>query len=289
MKTQEKIHLKDKLQEPFELSEISWLAQSKGRAGNGKIWAIVMPYIKADAIEDRLDDAVGVENWKPEKYEPGANGGLQCGISIRIDDEWITKWDGADNPQFEGVKGGMTNGFKRAARRWGIGRYLKKVKAGFALCVEGRRDGAYVDYIKEGNKKTYFSFTPPILPHFCQPTPERPAPPKTKEEWQANATKFKQECDELINVAEETITEDRMGTKTPAETEAPETTKLKTRIAEMIQTMKERKTRTEKNRAAYLGLSKEFLQANGDVQKLREIEAKASGLLARQAGQRQAA
>ncbi len=270
--------LKEKLQQPFDLSEISWLAQSKGRAKSGKIWAIVMPYIKSDAIEDRLDDVVAPENWKSEKYEPGANGGLQCGISIRIDDEWITKWDGADNPQFEGVKGGMTDGFKRAARRWGIGRYLKKVKPDFAICVEGKRNGAYVDYVKEGNKKVYFSFTPPLLPDFCHPKAERPeAPKQTEKEWREGLREFKKECDEVCDEVVESAKD------APAEIEDPTIATLKTHIGEMIQEMKARKTRTEKNRAAYLEISKEFLRADWNLQTLREIEAKASGLLATQA------
>lgn len=51
------------------------------------------------------------------------NGGVECGISIKIDGEWITKWDAAENTQVEAVKGGRSGAMKRAAVQWGIGRY----------------------------------------------------------------------------------------------------------------------------------------------------------------------
>jgi len=269
------ITLKEALQEPFAIEDISWKVQKSGKSNNGKIWAIVVPYIKATAIEDRLDDVVGAENWASEKFEPGANGGLQCGISIRIDDEWITKWDGADNTNYEGVKGGMSDAFKRAARRWGIGRYLTKVKSGFANCYEGK-DGTHTDYIKEGNKKIYFSWTPPGLPFFCFPKPKETENRRIPdEEWKENAKKFQKDAEELQNIP--------LNDEPPKDQEATEAKELKERIAGMIKEMKRKKIRTTNNRAAYLEISKEFLKADGDLQTLREIEAKASGLLARQA------
>lgn len=80
-------------------------------------------YITNRAIMDRLDEVVGPENWRNE-YRPGPCGGVLCGISIRIGDEWVTKWDGAENSDIEPVKGGLSNAMRRAAVQWGIGRYL---------------------------------------------------------------------------------------------------------------------------------------------------------------------
>ncbi|MCP4396140.1 MAG: hypothetical protein GY801_02355 [bacterium] len=84
------------LQKPFEMEDIEWKAQASGVNGKG-FWVLAVPYIKARAIRDRLDDVVGPENWKTERYEAGAAGGLQCGLSIRINGEWITKLDGTWN------------------------------------------------------------------------------------------------------------------------------------------------------------------------------------------------
>ena len=81
---------------------------------------------------DRLDEVVGPENWKDE-YAPGPDGGVICGLSLRIEDEWITKWDGAENTDFEAIKGGLSDAFKRAGYKWGIGRYLYRLESLGAL------------------------------------------------------------------------------------------------------------------------------------------------------------
>lgn len=80
-------------------------------------------YITVRAIMDRLDEVCGPENWRNE-FKPGPDGGVLCGLSIRVDGEWITKWDGAENTDIEAVKGGLSSAMRRAAVQWGIGRYL---------------------------------------------------------------------------------------------------------------------------------------------------------------------
>lgn len=47
-----------------------------------------------------------------------------CGLSIKIDGEWVTKWDGSDATNTEEIKGGLSDSFKRAATKWGIALYL---------------------------------------------------------------------------------------------------------------------------------------------------------------------
>jgi hypothetical protein len=37
---------------------------------------------------------------------------------------WISRCDGADDTNIEGAKGGLSDAFKRAAVKFGIGRYL---------------------------------------------------------------------------------------------------------------------------------------------------------------------
>lgn len=46
---------------------------------------------------------------------------------MKFGDEWITKWDGADDSNQEATKGGLSDSMKRAAYQWGIGRYLYKL------------------------------------------------------------------------------------------------------------------------------------------------------------------
>ncbi len=120
MKT--RIDLK-RLQAPFSPEDIEWkpIAISKQ---TGK--ALVAPYVTNRAIMDRLDEVCGPENWRNE-FRPGPGGGVLCGISIRVGDEWITKWDGAENTDIEPVKGGLSSAMRRAAVQWGIGRYLYRL------------------------------------------------------------------------------------------------------------------------------------------------------------------
>lgn len=158
----------EKLDEPFAASDIEWRVQQGGHSRNGKPWAMVLAYVTNRAIMKRLDDVCGKAGWKNE-YLPAPNGGLMCGISIKIGDEWVTKWDGADNTQVEAVKGGMSGAMKRAAVQWGVGRYLYALEANFAQCSE-QNNGGKKHYDKKANKS--FWWTPPALPEWALPKVE---------------------------------------------------------------------------------------------------------------------
>ena len=125
----------DQLAAPFHPDDLEWRA---GATNAEKTKALALAYLTSRAVMDRLDEVLGPQNWRDE-YQPGPGGGLICGISLRIDAEWITKWDGAENTQFEAVKGGLSDAFKRAAVKWGIGRYLYKVPNLWVPCeVHGK-------------------------------------------------------------------------------------------------------------------------------------------------------
>ncbi len=94
-----------------------------GATTSDKTKALALAYLTSRAVMNRLDDVVGPANWR-DQYAPGPDGGVICGLSLRLDGEWITKWDGAENTNFEAVKGGLSDALKRAAVKWGIGRYL---------------------------------------------------------------------------------------------------------------------------------------------------------------------
>lgn len=109
-----------KLREPFLLNMIEFRI---GTAIESKKLGLAMPYVTNRAVQNRLDDVVGIENWKDE-FQVWRDKGVLCGISIRVNGEWVTKWDGADETNFEKTKGGFSASEKRAAVKWGIGRYL---------------------------------------------------------------------------------------------------------------------------------------------------------------------
>lgn len=105
------------LRKPFSDSEV------KTRPGGG---GKELKYLERQSYENRLDDVVGAENWQSNhRIVPSESGDIYlCAIGILIKQEWVWKEDGADKTNQEGIKGGLTDSFKRACARWGIGRYL---------------------------------------------------------------------------------------------------------------------------------------------------------------------
>jgi hypothetical protein len=127
---------------PFAPDDLEWRLQ---RVVEAKELGIAVPYVTNRAIMGRLDDVVRPENWYND-FKPWHGAGRKeaqlCGISIRFGDEWITKWDGAEDSDIEPVKGGLSDSMKRAAVQWGVGRVLYNM------------DVVFVDVEKKG--KTWY-------------------------------------------------------------------------------------------------------------------------------------
>ena len=155
-----------RLKEPFSAEDIEWRVQSSGKKKSGEIWAKVLAYVTNRAIMDRLDDVCGPENWQ-NKFETAPSGGVLCGISIRCEHGWVTKWDGSDNTDIEAVKGGLSSSMKRAGSQWGIGRYLYKLDVDWAVISE---NGTHFDKLKDN---TAFKWNPPQLPTWALPAGEK--------------------------------------------------------------------------------------------------------------------
>ncbi len=158
----------DRLRDPFTPEDIEWRVQQAGEK-NGKPWARVLAYVTNRAIQERLDEVVGPENWQ-NAFREGPAGGVVCGITVRVaradgTSEWITKWDGAENTDVEPVKGGLSNAMKRAAVQWGIGRYLYDLEEGWARVHDGGRFSA------KNKDGAWFKWDPPELPAWATPRP----------------------------------------------------------------------------------------------------------------------
>ena len=94
-----------------------------GATNTDKTMGLALAYVSARAIQSRLDEVLGMENWKVSYRE--IKDGFLCTLSIRINNEWIEKEDGAGVTDYESIKGGISNAFKRVASSgFGIGRYL---------------------------------------------------------------------------------------------------------------------------------------------------------------------
>lgn len=141
-----------KLQDPFMPDEIEWRV---GSTNGDKSKGIALAYVTNRAIQNRLDEVFGAFGWRNEFREWKGNSQL-CGISVKVEGEWITKWDGADDSNMEAVKGGLSDAMKRAAYQWGIGRYLYKM------------ENMWVPIVPAG--KSYRLKSPPRLPDWALPS-----------------------------------------------------------------------------------------------------------------------
>lgn len=107
-----------KLTEPLKAHEIEFRVQSINNGG----YATILAYKDARVDMQRLDEAVGPENWQREHINANHN----CKVSIWCDkkNQWISKEDTGTESNTEAAKGLASDSFKRACFNWGIGREL---------------------------------------------------------------------------------------------------------------------------------------------------------------------
>lgn len=143
---------------PFSPTEVKFKPQSvKGNR------ALALAYIDCRVIQDRLDDVLGVENWMDE-YEILADGSVMCRLKLKLYGDWVTKSDvGSPSEQPDGgdrLKAAFSDALKRAAVKFGIGRYLYRLPA------------VWTDYDPQ---KKQFTQTPQ-LPAWALPPKKNSAP-----------------------------------------------------------------------------------------------------------------
>ncbi|ODB56933.1 hypothetical protein A7311_00995 [Paenibacillus polymyxa] len=157
------------LQAPFPPDEIEWRVDRGQKTSNGN-FVFVLVYVTNRAIMNRLDEIFGPTGWKNE-FKEWKQGSQLCGISVKIGDEWITKWDGSDDSNMDAVKGGLSGAMKRAAVQWGIGRYLYKLDQNRIPLKERGENYANVKVKVSGGKDEYIKgyWDTPTLPEWALP------------------------------------------------------------------------------------------------------------------------
>lgn len=152
-----------KLAAHFPRDKVSWRAQTVTKNGDK---ALALAYIDARDVQDRLNDVCGPENWQ-NRY-PHVGGKTVCEIGIRIGEEWVWKSDGAGDSDVEAEKGALSDAFKRAAVKWGIGRYLYDLDSPWVPCESREWNG----------KRQFVKFTADPWQHVRgAPAPQRQAEP----------------------------------------------------------------------------------------------------------------
>lgn len=151
---------------PFHSAQIEWRAQT---VNTEKMWALMVPYVTARAVQSRFDRCCGPMNWKNSFREIKTiqNGGevvnMLCGISVRFADEWVTKWDGATPTDIEGFKGSLSGAIRRAAVQWGPGRFLYDLEPVF-VNISTEKDNSKE---RMNSKRVWYYYTKPTLPKWC--------------------------------------------------------------------------------------------------------------------------
>ncbi len=155
-----------RLAEPFPQEEVQWRLEvlSKDRKR-----ALVVPYVDARTVLDRLDQVVGPEGWHDE-YQVLADNVREAEgkrervveVKCRLTVLGVSKEDVGEG---DSLKAAFSDALKRAAVKFGVGRYLYRL------------EGQWVDYDPERGR-----FTPPR-----PPLPEKGEKPREEDEEKPEA------------------------------------------------------------------------------------------------------
>jgi len=165
-----------KLAEPFPADDIEWRICRSGMGKRG-VFAFVLAYITARAIQERLDAVCRPQNWRteePRMIEINGKAAFAVGISIYLRyanelGEWVTKWDVSEPTNIDPAKGGFSGAMKRAGAQWGIGRYLYHLPEVFAVVSDqGGRGWKWARLSKQHGEQEFF-WKPPALPGWALP------------------------------------------------------------------------------------------------------------------------
>lgn len=110
-----------KLSEPFPASEVQWRVEALSK---DKRRAMVVPYVDARTVLDRLDEVVGPEGWQDHYevlVEKEGNYAVKCRLTLLE----VSKEDVGEG---DSLKAAFSDALKRAAVKFGVGRYLYRLE-----------------------------------------------------------------------------------------------------------------------------------------------------------------
>ena len=130
-----------RLSEPFPSADISWRAAPV----SGQDYGRALPFLDARNVQDRLDEVLGINGWRDEYVEVTSGAkvvAVRCKLSAYVEGNWVTKEDAAPmdlTSSLElGVKGAYSDALKRAAVKFGVGRYLYALRAPLVMLDKGQ-------------------------------------------------------------------------------------------------------------------------------------------------------
>jgi hypothetical protein len=165
------------LKQLLEPMPVQWRVQSYSKH---KPNAQCVAYVDARDVMHRLDEVCGPENWQSDFKE--VNGQIYGGIGIRTEygvaslktETWVWKWDTGSESNVEKEKGQASDAFKRAAVKWGIGRFLYDLPIRF-VDTDGPLSDThkYPHVIDEQGKRVY-----DLTAHLTKSSQSRQAAPQ---------------------------------------------------------------------------------------------------------------
>lgn len=208
--------------------------------------AVCVAYIDARDVMDMLDATVGTENWQSDYKE--IKGNLYGGIGIKIKDEWIWKWDCGTESYSDKIKGEASDAFKRAAVKWGVGRFLYDIPVQYCKTNEPKKDNNYPyvideegnkvknlsDYINQREKVLIFQNRSKALNQNKAPLPLQPTETETVAKVKIEEEEIPEITDEQVKELTETSKLGKLVTETLAT--AQDEKSLLARTKELIET-----------------------------------------------------
>jgi len=199
--------MSEALARPFEADEVKWKAQVvKGNR------ALAVAYVDARVVAERLDEVFGIDGWQ-DGYQVLPTNSVICHLRVRVGTEWIEKADvGSPSEQPDAgdrMKSAFSDALKRAAVKFGIGRYLYRLPH------------VWCDY--DPTKKVLTST--PALPEWARPAPAAPQQPEKAAPAPAEAKITREQWNEILDALKESGASQRqllsqLGVSKPAEVPA---------------------------------------------------------------------
>lgn len=123
------------LRAPFPPHTIQCRPLTVFQGRDGQTMGIAGWYVDARIVQERLDAVLGADGWYDNYEAFFEKKMISCKLSCRLGEEWVTKCDvGAESEQpDEGDrhKASFSDALKRAAVKFGVGRYLYYLPASF--------------------------------------------------------------------------------------------------------------------------------------------------------------
>jgi hypothetical protein len=144
----------DELCRPFAAEEIEWRI---GSTNADKTKGMALAYMDARAVMDRFDAVCGPDGWQCNYTMSGAIAICNIGV-LMPSGNWIWKADGAGATDVEGEKGMLSDALKRAAVRWGVGRYLYEMDSPWVAIVQRGKSSFLADGVRKELDKVHEDF-----------------------------------------------------------------------------------------------------------------------------------